>query len=61
VTKSDLAAGETAAPACYSRENAEGAEMPPLLSHWKYQWRRHRSEGEITVPWTHTKKISSWN
>jgi len=26
--------GETAAPACFSRENAEGAGMPPLLSHW---------------------------
>ncbi len=29
----DLAVGETAAPACFSRENAEGAGMPPLLSH----------------------------
>jgi hypothetical protein len=28
----DLAVGETAAPACSSRENAEGAGMPPLLS-----------------------------
>ena len=28
----DLAVGETAAPACFSRENAEGAGMPPLLS-----------------------------
>jgi len=28
-----LAVGETAAPACFSRENAEGAGMPPLLSH----------------------------
>jgi hypothetical protein len=28
-----LAVGETAAPACSSRENAEGAGMPPLLSH----------------------------
>jgi hypothetical protein len=25
----DLAVGETAAPACFSRENAEGAGMPP--------------------------------
>jgi len=30
---SDLAVGETAAPACFSRENAEGAGMPPLLTH----------------------------
>ena len=29
----NLAVGETAAPACFSRENAEGAGMPPLLSH----------------------------
>jgi hypothetical protein len=29
----DLAVGETAAPACFLRENAEGAGMPPLLSH----------------------------
>jgi hypothetical protein len=29
----DLAVGETAAPACFSRENAEGAGMLPLLSH----------------------------
>ena len=29
----ELAVGETAAPACFSRENAEGAGMPPLLSH----------------------------
>ena len=29
----DLAVGETAAPAWFSRENAEGAEIPPLLSH----------------------------
>jgi hypothetical protein len=28
----DLAVGETAAPAGFSRENAEGAGMPPLLS-----------------------------
>ena len=28
----DLAVGETAAPACFSRENAEGAGIPPLLS-----------------------------
>ena len=28
----DLAVGETAAPASFSRENAEGAGMPPLLS-----------------------------
>jgi hypothetical protein len=28
-----LAVGETAALACFSRENAEGAGMPPLLSH----------------------------
>jgi len=28
----DLAVGETAAPACFSRENAEGAGMPPLLN-----------------------------
>jgi len=28
----DLAVGETAASACFSRENAEGAGMPPLLS-----------------------------
>jgi hypothetical protein len=28
----DLAVGETAAPAWFSRENAEGAGMPPLLS-----------------------------
>jgi len=26
--------GETAAPACFVRENAEGAGMPPLLRHW---------------------------
>jgi hypothetical protein len=29
----DLAVGETATPACFSRENAEGAGMLPLLSH----------------------------
>jgi len=29
----DLTVGETAAPACFLRENAEGAGMPPLLSH----------------------------
>ncbi len=29
----DLAVGETAAPACFLRENAEGEGMPPLLSH----------------------------
>jgi hypothetical protein len=29
---SDLAVGETAAPVCSLRENAEGAGMPPLLS-----------------------------
>jgi len=29
----DFAVGETAAPACFLRENAEGAGMPPLLSH----------------------------
>jgi len=29
----DLTVGETAAPACFSRENAEGEGMPPLLSH----------------------------
>ena len=29
----DLAVGETEAPASFSRENAEGAGMPPLLSH----------------------------
>ena len=29
----DLAVGETAAPACFLWENAEGAGMPPLLSH----------------------------
>jgi len=29
----DLAVGETAAPACFLRENAEGAGMPPLPSH----------------------------
>jgi hypothetical protein len=29
----DLAVGEAAAPACFSRENAEGAAMPPLRSH----------------------------
>ena len=29
----DLAVGETAATACFSRENAEGAGMPPLLNH----------------------------
>jgi hypothetical protein len=28
----DLAVGETEAPASFSRENAEGAGMPPLLS-----------------------------
>ena len=28
-----LAVGETAAPACFLRENAEGAGMPPMLSH----------------------------
>ena len=28
----DLAVGETAAPACFSRENEEGAGMPPLVS-----------------------------
>jgi len=28
-----LAMGETAAPACFLRENAEGAGMPPLLRH----------------------------
>jgi hypothetical protein len=28
----NLAVGETAAPACFSRKNAEGAGMPPLLS-----------------------------
>ncbi len=28
-----LAVGETAAPACFLRENAEGAGMPPLLSY----------------------------
>jgi len=39
----DLAVGETAAPACFSRENAEGAGMPPLLSRWNDQTRRHRS------------------
>jgi hypothetical protein len=27
-----LEVGETAAPACFSRENAEGAGLPPLLS-----------------------------
>jgi len=30
---SDLAVGETAAPACFSRENAEGEGMSPLLSY----------------------------
>jgi len=30
---SDLAVGETAAPACFLRENAEGEGMPPLLSY----------------------------
>jgi len=40
----DLAVGETAAPAWYLRENAEGAGMLPLLSHWNDQTRRHRSE-----------------
>jgi hypothetical protein len=29
----NLAVGETAAPACFSRENAEGAGMPPILSY----------------------------
>jgi len=29
---SELAMGETAAPACFSRENAEGEGMPPLLT-----------------------------
>jgi len=29
----NLAVGETAAPACFTRENAEGAGMPPLLSY----------------------------
>jgi len=28
----DLAMGETTAPACFLRENAEGAVMPPMLS-----------------------------
>jgi hypothetical protein len=28
-----LGVGETAAPACFSREDAEGAGMPPPLSH----------------------------
>ena len=28
-----LAVGETAAPACFVRENAEEAGMPPLLTH----------------------------
>jgi len=40
----DLAVGETAAPACFSRENAEGAGMPPLLSLRNDQTRRHPSE-----------------
>ena len=30
---SDLAVGETATPACFLRENAKGAGMPPLPSH----------------------------
>jgi len=29
----DLAVKETETLACFSRENAEGAGMPPLLSH----------------------------
>jgi hypothetical protein len=29
----NLAVVETAAPACFLRENAEGEGMPPLLSH----------------------------
>jgi hypothetical protein len=29
----DLAVGETAAPACFLRENAAGTGMPPLRSH----------------------------
>jgi len=28
-----LAVEETAAPVCFLRENAEGAGMPPLLTH----------------------------
>ena len=41
---SDLAVGETAAPACFSRENAEGAGMPPLLNHCNDQTRSRQSE-----------------
>jgi len=44
----DLAVGETAAPESFSRENAEGAGMPPLLSLRNDQARRHRSEREST-------------
>jgi len=44
----DLAVGETAAPASFSRENAEEAGMPPLLSLCNDQTRRHRSEREST-------------
>jgi len=29
----DLEVGETASPACFLRENAKGAGMPPPLSH----------------------------
>jgi hypothetical protein len=41
----DLAVGETAAPACFSRENAEGAGMPPLLSLRNDQTRNIRVNG----------------
>jgi len=51
----NLAVGETAAPACFSRENAEGAGMPPLLSFRNDQTRRHQSEREST-----TRKHVHW-
>jgi hypothetical protein len=41
-----LAVGETAAPACFLRENAEGEGMPPLLSLRNDQTRSHQSERE---------------
>jgi len=53
----DLAVGETAAPACFSRENAEGAGMPSLLSHWNDRTRRHRSEAGEHTPWTRTSLV----
>jgi len=44
---SDLAVGETAAILSAAKVECGGAGMPPLLNHWKYQWWRHRSEGEM--------------